>query len=358
MPDEIQQSGTSTETSDISTAPEASSPSTEAPDTSVDSSTPTETPPLDNTVGAALELAKAVLGNNTESQYKVTLPAKTQPPSRSFDGLEPEEAELFKRMSNAAYNRLYPIYKEYKELKPKYSQLEQELNTAKSSHFYEQENAYQLTPDYANLSQAVKRIGNETRFWEEQLIKVRTGQEWTPLLETPEGKIIVGTAQAASPEAEAIILSALTKAHTLSGQLQNQLSSFPQNFRQKHGEYLNSLKGIEGKIFGGVDATKLNELAAAKLQMFPTHVQGRPEVNMLAKALVIIDGLLAMARQQKSTSASAAVKAKTASAAGPTSESISTGGATGTGLGGSGKVGDILDDMRKFRATNGLVPAS
>lgn len=292
-----------------------------------------------NTVGQALEAFDLELN----PQPTVEQPQAVQPTARKFDGLEPEEVDYFKRMSNSAYNKLYPEYLAYKKLKTEHEQLQQQFKEAQALPMYAQENAWKLAPEYNELAQNAQQLSAEINHWQEQLANVEAGQPWRGLVMDPQGNIVKGPEQEASPQGKAEILSKISQGYTLQQSVQAQMSQFDQQYKERHQSFLGKLQEIDKQVFAGVDPAKLAERARPKLELFPPAFRGQPMTQMLAKALVVIEGLIAMNRAARNATTNQQIKTRTATNAGPPVSSIQSGSDKST------TAGAIFDEFRRAR---------
>ena len=87
-----------------------------------------------------------------------TQPGEVGRPGRDYSGLSEREVQMFKGMTRTAFETLKPIYLEHKQLKDeiktrdtRIKALEDSKETLPSS-WYEHENAYVLSPEFAQLS--------------------------------------------------------------------------------------------------------------------------------------------------------------------------------------------------------------
>ena len=342
MPNEDPNIGTSP---DVPAAPETPTVTTETP--TVDTSTDVVEVPHDNTpinpVKDALDAFERELGRKSDEAPVVPAPVKL---ARKFDGLEEPEVKMFKNMSNEAYNYLYPLLLEHKKLKPSYEDTQKKLEEARAVHFFEQEGAWKLTPQYSELSQHAQRLSAETAHWKQQLIAAEAGEQVRMLYQDPEtNKIYLGDPEDVTPAHKSEIISALQRASTLQAKYSSDLASFEQGFKQKHTGYISRLKDLRAQVFQGADMEKLTKAAKTKLSMFPDYMQGRLETQLLAESLVLIDGLTSMIRNLQSGKRTTDIKAKTATNSGPTAQSAQS-GAAGTGK----KVSNIIDEWKQARA--------
>lgn len=314
-------------------------PATEGQETQVE-----QTPP--NTVAAAIEAFNKERGkSDARVQTATSPPARRadgtfapkgesttdgqEPPAaesaatqaRSYEGLNPEEVRIFKRMSNEAYQMLYPLYLEHKDLKPKYSEATENLKKLQGSSYYDHEEAYKLTKEYGQMSDALGRLDQEVQYWESQLASVEAGEKFQDLSFDPKtGQYTLSPPMDASPQAKAYLINQITKGHTIRAQIQAELGGLQQSFKANHQNYLSSLNATRDKILESIDAPTrkaLEKAAEKKLELWPLGVRNRPEVRIAAELLVVNEGLVRMLQEKEGQLAGKRIVAKTAANAGP-----------------------------------------
>lgn len=299
-----------------------------------------------NTIGAALDAFEKVKSGAPLAVSQGAQGAQGvqgQHRARDYSGLDEVEIAWFKRMGNEAYANLYPRYLESKKHKETIDRLNKELEASRGAHFFEQDGAWTLMPEYRQIEQSVNRLNAEASHWQEQLRLIEEGQEWTPLVLDPQGNVVLGAPQPASTAAKAEIMGALNKAYSYAANAQNQLQAFQGQFKEKHSNFVKSLNGLREQIFKGADLTKLEKAAAPKLEMFPAHMRTRPEVRALAEALVLIEGLTAMVNTSRANKASMQIKSNIASAAGPNGSRVAQGSGKGE------TIGSVLNQFKKLK---------
>jgi hypothetical protein len=312
-------------------APETQEPSTSTPVADGTAQEPQETSNDATPAGRVQDILNAF--NNEKNAPSTPTPAKRaengqfqaqegQPPvGRSYEGLDENEVRIFKRMSNDAYNHLFPIYKEWKTQRDEVPKLREDLKKLQGTSYYDHEQAYQLAPEYHQMTAAATRLEQEGEFWQQQLANVEAGQPYQDLMfDSASGKYSLTAPADPSPQAKAYILNKLTQSHTLRGQITNELQQFQGTFRTQHQNYLQSLNSTRDKVLEGVDpATRkaLEKAAETKLELWPMGMRQRPEVKIAAELMVINDGLLKLLMEKEGQLSGRNIVNRTAAAAGP-----------------------------------------
>lgn len=101
---------------------------------------------------------------------------------RDYSRFKPEHVELLKHVPNRVFDKLsqellsvYNLEKENKDLKEKFDK--STLGKLPES-YYEHENAYTLTPRYKELETEIRYDSYEENHWQEQLMRIKQGQDW------------------------------------------------------------------------------------------------------------------------------------------------------------------------------------
>ena len=251
-------------------------------------------------------------------------PEVPKAPSRDYTGLNEREVALFKRMSNEAYAELRPIYDNNKKLAEREAALkarEEAVMKATPRGVYDHEQAYTLTPQYAELSHATNTMAFEREYWAKQLAAVEEGADWKPLIKNAQGQYFEGKPEKATAQAKAELLQKLTIATQYHTHYTNQLAQVQQNHALHRQQLLNGMATYETKFFpffagdaGKKYESELQNIRAAVPEEFRDH----PMAGIAAKALLTVK--LLNENNQKLTAALQAQKAAadTIKKAGPT----------------------------------------
>ena len=267
-------------------------------------------------------------------EAKPTAPGQPRADYRDYSGLNEEDKKIFQRMYNEAFNKLKPLYLEHVKTKKDLEERQKELAEVQGRHFYEQENAYTLVPEYQSISANISHIGAELAHWKRQLSNIENGQPWYNLGRDDKGNVgVVPTpipiTQENIIEARTNILDMLSRGHAIHEQLNSKLTVFQEKFKGEHKSYLSSFDEMEKNLFPGADPVKLAAAAKVELANFPLHMRGRREVQSFAKTIVIVKGLLGVLNQRAAANGTQQAIAKTAQSGSPSADSIQPGGGKG-----------------------------
>jgi len=255
-----------------------------------------------------------------DSDLDVSPPAPEEKrPSRDMEGLPEEDVHLFRAMSNDAFAKLKPAYIDYLGLKKSAETKQKDLDAARDLRWYEDPNAWQLHPEVRQHQQVLENLSFEHNFWKDQLAEVRAGKPYKELLVDDKGNYSTSEPIEASPRAEAEIISKLNQSQLYQQNVEGKIRGLQGDFKSKHDGLLSILQRVDSMLFPGVDWKKLDAPYKEALEKFPSLFQARPEIQMLAKALVIINGLGALLNQYKT-----GVKQKAIESQGPVSVQVSS----------------------------------
>ena len=289
----------------------------------------------------------AAIKNAGQPQEQFPLAAKSgQTPTkfvRSYEGLDDGEARVFKDMSTDAYKKLYPIFLESKKWSEKEAELKKQLEYAQQTSSYDQENAWELSPEYKKFSASENNLSSEIDFCQQQLEKMESGEaiQWPELI---NGQLVLSQPFKPAPGFRATIINTMTKAHAMLTNVTNQKESFQSNYKSRHEGYINGLATTRQNIWKGVDLNMLAEKSKGHLAKFPEYARNKPEVKMLAEGLLIVEHLMDKIKTLEGRLNGKQIQSRTAANAGPTAEQITSGGKVGE------TVGDVSTMFEKIKA--------
>lgn len=271
-------------------------------------------------------------------------PGAPQKSVRKFDGLADDEIPLFKQMSNAAYDKLYPAYLAHKESQTTQESLRKELETANAKRFYEEDGAWNLHPEVKAYQQNLNDLDTESSFWEEQLTNIRNNEPWYELASV-NGKYQYGTKHDPSPQGEARVMRFISEASAMRGQLQEKLNGITSTFKTRYQSMDKGVRTVLDSMFSSLDMKQphISKPYEENLAKFPSELRSNPLAQGLAKADVVIQGLMKLLRSKEISSENKAAAKKVVVRQGP-----GPGGAVGSGNGQS-----TADIDKRFQAMTG-----
>lgn len=255
--------------------------------------------------------------NQTPDAKKAKVGASAK--ARVLDGLEPEEAELFKQMSQAAYDKLYPAFKEYKTAKPnldKLSTYEKQVDDFKNSAAYQHPEAYNLDPEVQQINTRVQMLDGEAAHWLAQCEAVEDGKPWRDLLINPQtGEYSLGPEQPASIQAKMALFGKYNSIGSLKQQAAQMITQKKDQYAKFYTDYKTRAEEITSKLLPKNirELPQVQKLREDFLSEFPPAIRYSPMAQANADMFVIIQGLSNM-RQQELTAKQGADLNKAAAA--------------------------------------------
>lgn len=274
----------------VSTNPETQNPGSQNP-------TPA---PISEDPEAPDDPIEALLKDETAPAPAAPAPAAPAAPTRpehrprDFSGLTEEEIELFKNMNRPAFDRLKPMFIQYKEREVELSKLKEEKAkldsdlAARGQPWYEHEHGYQLAPEYGQYVQAMQDFTAQAAHWREQLVAIEDGKDFYPLLQDPQtGRVFVSQTPekptaAAKIEAQEFFNAARQNAHAA----QQAAAGFKQQFTAQHKEYVNRVSNINDNFFKKYEKS-IAQKRDAVLAQVPSFWRNDPRTIMAANALAL-----------------------------------------------------------------------
>lgn len=312
-------------------SPESASPSSEQPTPpppSRDDGASATEPQVDTKPDAGKTIGDALAAFNKEGVNGVKFAEKKPDPAakppeqlqlfkengkRDYSGVDDDDRNLFRDMSAASFQKLKPLYIDYKKIQAENEQLKKGSAESAKQTFFEHPDSYQLTGEFRHNSTNLKLIDAETSHWKSQLAAIRNGQKWTALVGyNPDGSPKFAADQEPTAEAEADIIEAMLNARQIRGQLTTKLDDIKTNFSAQHKSYLNNMTAIEKSIFKDSDREVLTKAMERKLPIFPEYLRAKPEIQTIAKLLAVIDGYSLMLEDRKANNVTAEAKLRTA----------------------------------------------
>lgn len=208
--------------------------------------------------------------------------------ARKFDGLTPEEVEIFKKMGNEAYDYLYPKFIAQKngtnpDVTAKMAQLEKDLAEARNYRYADHEEGYTLTQEYREVQEQVTLAENIANHWQSQLAAVQGGAKEVEMLVQTDNGISVRKVPV-TPQIQADLIRRIGIANNDVQSIRGQIEQLKAQHNTRHGGFNKALEGIYGEHFGPHEKLLEKDIKAA-LERMPKWFQHRPEAKLLAAAL-------------------------------------------------------------------------
>jgi hypothetical protein len=297
-----------------------------------------ETTAEDKTIDFSEFIAKKDLSENVVPT-KVPVapePKKDIPPARDLSDIAPEDAPLFKQMSNEAFSKLKPLYLEHKKLKDAITAKEAEVTKLKEGRlpdsYFEHPEGFRFDPEYTQQESIVNSANFLVNHWREQLKAIRDGAaEFEAIVVTPEGKYAIEKRPADSA-AEADILLYYNNAQHALINAKAETAKFQSTFKEKFNGTKKWVSDFESTAFALFDKEEGKQLAKAvedTVNSFPAAIRQSLAARLLAKSLVTNQQQFNIIKQLASSPNLEVAKKEDKAKAGPTSAETMSGAGSG-----------------------------
>lgn len=215
--------------------------------------------------------------------------------ARDYSDLDEEDVQIFKNMSNKAFNKMKPVYKEYKTLKQTLAQKDKELADlkAKSSEvppsIYQHEEGYVLDPGFRQAYSNLNTAKAVAQHWENQLNNIRQGaKEIDNLVFNQQTKQfeIAGKVQA-DVNSETEVLRQVTRAQTYVMQQEQQVQNAIAFHKQNYSGSANAVAEMQKNFFGKLETDQYKPVIQQQLEMIPAIYRNHPVAQLAARSLVM-----------------------------------------------------------------------
>ena len=168
---------------------------------------------------------------------------------RDYTGFTPEQITHLRRLPNDVFNFIKDTVKEKKE-----------LEKVKQDFYLQNPNAYQLDPQFQKLQEDVSYVSRERQHWQEQLLKIKAGEKWTPLMGWDKtGKPVYGQPQTPTDVAEEDVRQQMMYTSQMLEQAKGQLGQLQQSYGQRVQQDVNAIKQIQAEKFAWAADPKVLE---------------------------------------------------------------------------------------------------
>lgn len=207
------------------------------------------------------------------------------PPTRDYSGLSDEDAALARNMSNEAFSKFVPVYRDFKG--GKYLPV---TDVKPVPLAFDVEDGYTLSTDYKQLSRAVTQAGQERQYYNE-LAKLPDGEEFQVF----EGWNTDGTPKFGigvtkmDPQLRARALALAMRIDGDLPTLQGKLKELQENHVKVNGELKTALDSEFKRVYGPfMQDARFAEGIKKSMAIFPAHVRDHPMVKHVAAAHLLI----------------------------------------------------------------------
>jgi len=222
-----------------------------------------------------------------------TTPEKvSKQPARDYTGFTDDEVKRLKSMSNEAFDYMAPILKQRKE-----------LEALKDTSYLQHPQAYTLHPEYQKVQAEAQYARTEAQAWQEQLVKIKQGEEWSPLVgvDPKTGKFIYGDKRQPTVQDEEMVRLSMTKCMQHGQNAEDQIRQLPNQFQSIVQRDLTGINQERAKRFDwvanpellkheleidGVGKKQIADIRNDFIGLFPPYQRNTPGVDVAADLFV------------------------------------------------------------------------
>lgn len=248
---------------------------------------------------------------NKEQQTEQT----QQPERRNYEGFDPEDAEVLRKLPNREFNLVQSIARRYvekvkttsAELAAVKQQFEQVKSGALPDAYYAHPEAYKLSPDYKNIVDEYTQAEQFESHYLTQLERIRGGQAWERVVSDGKGGYTTVEVPAPTPDpetgamkidaqADVRVSSLLAQAARAKDNAKTSLAQLRGGFAAKHEQANARLTDLEAKVFAKFSGDNYPEKAQVDNIFKSLPVEAGSEVfrRMYAKGTVAFGKLAVM----------------------------------------------------------------
>lgn len=183
---------------------------------------------------------------------------------RDFTGFTPEEAKLLKNLDNPRFLKLSKTWRALKEEATKAVEYKtQAENLTKQlreggvpESWTEHPDAYQLSPEYRQVSQQYSKVDYEENFYDQQLANVKDGKPWQQITgyDRNTSQPILSAPLEASNQADIYLNKIIARAAGVKAQLEGRVANMQQNFTAQHNANVGGVKQQIDKVVNNLIA--------------------------------------------------------------------------------------------------------
>jgi len=167
---------------------------------------------------------------------------------RDYTNLPPAVVKALKGMNNQQYAKVAPAIRSFYDEAVKAIATATEVKKAAEakgppSSWYENPNAYQLTEDYQTNARELGQIDRESRFYQQQLINIKSGKEYQIITGyDAQGNALLSQLQKPTNEAEVLIADGLQDLRAQRNQKAGAINELQRSFKDRYTRSAASIK--------------------------------------------------------------------------------------------------------------------
>lgn len=232
-----------------------------------------------------------------EPKVEPKLEVKPDSNQRDYSELDEQEIPLLKKMSNEAFEYVKPKLKQLKEVQKTIAEKESEIKKLQEGRipdsYYENPDAFVLTPEFQEVSANLSAAQTVTSHWKTQLNAIAEGaDEVENLVLDQTGNLVPGPKMKVDNSTRDNIILKINEVQRFAYQYEVKKQSIAENYNKFHQENVNALRGFEQKFFPHFEDPKNTQLQALlkdTVSKMPPAFRNSPAMQTAAKALLMLN---------------------------------------------------------------------
>lgn len=292
----------------VASTPTPQAPSvTQSPIPTTPSTTPSSTPPPTSAAPEADPLssilAEAFPSHAPAAPTPATTPAAAGVDARDLSDIDEADKPLFRQMSNDAFHRLAPLYRDHKNgkfvSKAEYEKaMAQAQQASKPVFAYDHEAGYTLSKEYQQLAGGITNEQHDLAYAKEQLHLARSGKPFRWFDRDAQGNFVIRT-EASSPtdDNKATIAGWIDETERVIRTAYGELENIKRSHVSAHSQYKNLFSAIQQSLEPHMRNPGFKaEVDKIIGQMVPAQFRGDPKDMIIAQQAVLLNVLTKRAR--------------------------------------------------------------
>jgi hypothetical protein len=271
----------------------------------------------------------------------------------ALEGFDDDVKSILKKTSNDAFNYVVPKLRKLQQLEVEVPTLKKKLEEISSDKqvipqtWYEHPEAYTITPQYKELAATKTFVQNIANHWQEQLVKIKSGEAWEDLIQQADGQIVKVVREKPTTQDEVAVSTYLNRSLAQVSNLDSGIQSFATQFKGIHKQLTDGIEKAQKDFFPDYIGDDKHP-SWPVIKQFYAYLSERGLGNNAAAPLMsmmyarLLEYQQALAKERENNQKTKAIVSDTTKA-GPASGSIASSGKAQK----SGE--DVILDVANFR---------
>jgi DNA repair exonuclease SbcCD ATPase subunit len=271
----------------------------------------------------------------------------------ALEGFDDDVKSILKKTSNDAFNYIVPKLRKLQQLEVEVPTLKKKLEDVSSDKqvipqtWYEHPEAYTITPQFKELAATKTFVQNIANHWQEQLVKIKSGESWEDLIQQADGQITKVIREKPTTQDEVAVSTYLNRSLAQVSNLDSGIQSFANQFKGMHKQLIDGIDKAQKDFFPDYIGDDKHP-SWPVIKQFYTYLSERGLGNNAASPLMsmmyarLLEYQQALTKERENNQKTKAIVSDTAKA-GPASGSIASSGKSQK----SGE--DVILDVANFR---------